>query len=103
MNKSTVIWALVALNVILVLTLVSRPAIDQPALAQVNRPGDYLMIPGQVVGGTSAVVYVLDQTSHQLGAVSYDDSMGSLDTMPPLNLDRVFASLDTSGGRGTGR
>ena len=61
------------------------------------------MIPGQVVGGTSAVVYVLDQSSHQLGAVSYDDSMGSLDTMAPLNLDRVFASLDTPGGRGTGR
>jgi hypothetical protein len=100
MNKSTVTWALVALNVILLLMLVSRHAVDQPAMAQISRPGDYLMIPGNVVGGTSAVVYVLDQTSHQLGAVSYDDAMSSLDTMQPLNLDRVFASIDNPGRGG---
>ena len=34
MNKSTMIWALVALNVILLLMLLSRHAVDQPAMAQ---------------------------------------------------------------------
>jgi hypothetical protein len=93
MNKSAAIWGLVALNVILVLLLASRHSIDQPAMAQfAGRPGDYLMIPGNVVGGSNAVVYVVDQSSHQLAAMSYDDSMGKLDIMPPLDLDRVFTT-----------
>ncbi len=93
MNKSTVIWGLVALNVILGVLLFCGRAVEQPALAQMGgRPGDYLMIPGNVVGGSNAVVYVLDQTSHQLVAMSYDDSMGSLDIMAPLNLDRMFGA-----------
>jgi hypothetical protein len=94
MNKSTTIWGLIALNVILLLLLFCGRAVDRPAFAQVGgRPGDYLMIPGNVVGGSNAVVYVLDQTSHQLVAMSYDDSMGSLDLMTPLNLDRMFNSV----------
>ena len=93
MNKSTTIWALIALNVILLLLLVSRHAINQPAMAQYGgRPGDYLMIPGNIVGGSNAVVYVVDQSSHQLAAMSYDDSMGKLDMMPAVNLDRVMSS-----------
>jgi hypothetical protein len=92
MNKSTATWALIALNVILLLMLVSRHGIDQPAFAQYGRPGDYLMIPGNVVGGNNAVVYIVDQTSHQLAAMSYDDSMGTLVTMPPVNLDRVLGT-----------
>src|SRR5665213_4340548 len=83
--KSTVIWALCALNVLLLVMLVARGTGESTALAQVGRPGDYLMIPGTVVGGNNAVVYVLDQTSHQLTAMSYDDSMKRLDTMSPIN------------------
>jgi len=93
MNKSRTVWGLIAVNVILLLLLVSRRTADQPAFAQYGaRPGDYLMIPGNVVGGSNAVVYVVDQTSHQLAAMSYDDSMGTLVMMPALNLDRVFAA-----------
>jgi hypothetical protein len=93
MNKSTATWALVALNVILLLLLVSRHSIDQAAMAQYGgRPGDYLMIPGNVVGGNNAVVYIVDQSSHQLAAMSYDDAMGTLVTMPPVNLDRVLGT-----------
>jgi hypothetical protein len=92
MNKSSATWALIALNVILLLMLLSRHGIDQPAMAQYGRPGDYLMIPGNVVGGNNAVVYVVDQTSHQLAAMSYDDSMGTLVMMPPVNLDRVLGT-----------
>ncbi len=92
--KSTAVWALAALNGLLLIVLVMRFTGENTAVAQMGRPGDYLMIPGEVLGGNNAVVYILDQTSHQLSAMSYDDAMRRLDTMPPLNLDRVFSELN---------
>lgn len=88
--KSTLVWALSALNVLLAVLFVARMTGDTTALAQGGRPGDYLMAPGEVLGGNNAVVYVVDQSSHQLSAMSYDDSNKKLVTMPPLNLDRYL-------------
>ena len=51
--KNKVIWALLALNVLLAIALLT-PMV-QPAEAQAPRPGDYLMIPGEIVGGNNAV------------------------------------------------
>jgi hypothetical protein len=98
--KSTAVWALAALNVLLLVMLATHGTRDDAAIAQnaSGRPGDYLMIPGDVVGGTDAVVYVVDQSSHQITALSYDDSMHRLATMPPLNLDRVFGELAPAPG-----
>jgi hypothetical protein len=99
--KSTAVWALAALNVMLLVLLVWRGTGDNAAMAQgAGRPGDYLMIPGEVLGGTDAVVYVADQSSHQLSAMQYDDSMHKLNVMPPMNLDRVFNEV---GGNAGGR
>jgi hypothetical protein len=98
--KSTAIWALAALNVLLLIMLVSRGTRENTAIAQnAGRPGDYLMIPGEVVGGTDAVVYIVDQSSHQLSAMAYDDSTRRLAPMPPLNLDRVFNELSPPNNR----
>jgi hypothetical protein len=93
--KSTAVWALAALNVVLLVMLATRGTRENAAVAQnsTGRPGDYLMIPGEVIGGTDAVVYILDQSSHQLSAMAYDDSGRRLATMPPMNLDRVFGEL----------
>jgi hypothetical protein len=88
--KSTAVWALGALNILLLVLLVARTTGGGVAMAQAARPGDYLMIPGQVIGGNNAVVYVLDQTSRQLTAMSYDDSMKRMDTMVPINVDRAL-------------
>jgi hypothetical protein len=96
--KSTAVWALSALNILLLVLLVARTTGEGVAMGQAARPGDYLMIPGQVIGGNNAVVYVLDQASHQLTALSYDDSMKKLDTMPPINVDRAM-----TGGRRAAR
>jgi hypothetical protein len=98
--KTTAVWALAALNVMLMVLLVSRVTRDNAAMAQAGRPGDYLMIPGEVVGGTDAVVYVVDQSSHLLTAMQYDDASRRFANMPPLNLDRVFGE---SGGNGNRR
>jgi hypothetical protein len=88
--KSTAVWALSALNILLLVLLIAHTTGEGVAMAQAGRPGDYLMIPGQVIGGNNAVVYVLDQTSHELTAMSYDDSMKRMDTMTPINVDRAL-------------
>jgi len=93
--KSTAVWALAALNVLLLAVFVCRMTGENTAVAQVGRPGDYLMIPGEVLGGNNAVVYVIDQSSRQLSAMSYDDSNKKLVTMPPIGLDRYLVAQPT--------
>jgi hypothetical protein len=94
--KSVALWALIALNAVLLVMFVSRMTKPNIAAAQVGRPGDYLMIPGSVVGGVNDVVYILDQNSHQLSAMSYDPSSNGLVTMkPPRDLDRDFDASGT--------
>lgn len=92
--KNVAYWTLVCLNVVLLVGFVARMSRPNVANAQVNdRPGDYLMIPGSVVGGVNDVVYVLDQSTRQLGAMSYDDPSHSLVPMrPSRDLDRDFDS-----------
>src|SRR4051812_21193085 len=102
--KSTAVWALAALNVLLLVLLATHGTRGNSAIAQnTGRPGDYLMIPGEVVGGTDAVVYIIDQSSHQISAMSYDDSMRRLATMPALNLDRVFGEVTPQPANGRPR
>ena len=44
--KSTVLWALIALNAMLATTFVLRSVRPNAAYAQAARPGDYIMLPG---------------------------------------------------------
>ena len=92
--KRRLLWALVALNVLLAVTLAARLTGDNAAIAQApggaHRPSDYIMIPGEVTGGASAVVYIIDTSNGLLGAMTYDDSVKQLNTMPPIDLARVF-------------
>jgi hypothetical protein len=100
--KRRILWALVAFNVLLAVTLVARVSGENAANAQaaggggVHRPSDYIMIPGEVTGGASAVVYIIDTSNGLLGAMTYDDSVKQLNTMPPIELKRVF---DQGGGQ----
>jgi hypothetical protein len=96
--KSTVVWALSALNVLLLVLLVARSTGENAAMAQAGgRPGDYLMIPGTVIGGSNGVVYVLDQSAHQLSAMSYDDSMKKMEWMAPIDVDRAMGAMQRRG------
>jgi hypothetical protein len=93
--KSTILWALIILNAALLAAFyerISKPNIAsaQPA-ARSQRPGDYLMIPGEVQGGNSGVVYVVDTTNGTLGAMTYDDSKGKIEVMPPIDLNQAFS------------
>lgn len=86
--KNHVIWALGALNLLLALGLLTP--LTQPAEAQNPRPGDYLMIPGEIVGGTNAVVWMLDGRNAQLSAVTLGANGKALEMMAPIDLARIL-------------
>ena len=102
--RQRILWALVALTVLLVVTLAARLTGDNAAVAQApggaHRPADYIMIPGEVTGGASAVVYIIDTSNGLLGAMTYDDSTRQLSTMPPIDLARVFEQGAPANPRG---
>jgi hypothetical protein len=93
------LWALVVLNVLLGVTLLMRFGHENTAIAQARRPADYILVPGEVQGGASAVVYMVDTTNGWLGAMAYDDSHNVLGTMPPIDLSRVFQVSPPAGAR----
>ena len=88
--KSKAIWALVALNALLLGNLVFR-GLTPVARAQAEaRPSDYLMITGEVVGGNSALVYIVDTRNGLLNARAVDPNTKRLqDVMQqPIDLNR---------------
>jgi len=89
MVKTRIIWALVWINVVLVVGMAIK--LTSPAAqAQVRRPSDYMMIPGEISGGNSAVVYIIDTQQSRMAAVSYDDASNRFFTMPFIDLNAQF-------------
>ena len=88
--KSKVLWALVALNVLLLTALFLPKATPTAHAGAPARPGEYIMLPGQVTGGSSEVIYILDETNRMLSARVYDQNDKRFNDMPPIPLDRVF-------------
>lgn len=97
--KSTILGALVGLNLILLVAFAGRMWRDNPAVAQGIRPGDYLLIPGEVTGANNDVIYILDTTNHMLSAMSYDDTSHKIVGMAPLDLNRMFEQAAGDAGR----
>ena len=105
--KKTVFWALLALNVVLLAGLIAPYFRDNQAMAQrapaARRP-DLMLIPGEIIGGNSSVVYLVDTNNRRLGAVSLNQRGNGLDSLAPQPLDRVFEERamdgpDDKGGR----
>jgi len=90
--KSTVIWALVGLNLLLAAIVVARVVPISSAQAQVRRPSEYLMIPGKANGLPYTVVYVVDTTNATLGGMAYDDSRKRMETMQAIDLNRIYSA-----------
>lgn len=98
--KTKVMWALIALNVLLLVGLVAPFGTSKQANAQAaGRPSDYLMISGDIIGGNSQLVYIVDEENQQLSAMTLDAQGKQLDFMPPIDLKRIFMA----GGAGAGR
>ena len=88
--KNKVIWALAALNVLLALGLLTPLVAPAEAQQAGARPGDYLMLPGDVIGGNSAVIWVIDSKNQQLSAMTVDENRKTMEMMAPIDLRRVF-------------
>jgi hypothetical protein len=90
--KSKAVWGLIVINALLLGSLCLRgltPTVHAQAAA--NRPSDYLMITGEVVGGNAALVYIVDERNGLLNARSLDAQGRVLVDMPqPIDLNRVF-------------
>jgi hypothetical protein len=102
--KTIALWTLVALNAALAVAVAGRLVKGNVAVAQqapvANGHDDFLMIPGEIVGGNNAIVYVIDETTHQLSSMSYDDAMHRLVTMAPRSMDRDFLNAQNGNGGG---
>ena len=89
--KNTVFWTLLGLNAVLLFIYAGQFNHVERAEAQFRRPADYLLIPGGISTGSTSLVYIIDATNGKLGAMAYDDSSHSLQTMPSLDLNRIYA------------
>jgi hypothetical protein len=92
-----ILWLLLIVNAALLCFWAFKLTAPRPAEAQIMRPGDYLLIPGEVVGGNSDAVYILDQTNGLLSAMTFDDSRGKLESMQSLNLNQIFQAASMNG------
>ncbi len=90
--KSTLLWSLVGLNLLLAAIVVARSVPVSSAQAQARRPSEYLMIPGKVNGLPYTVVYVVDTTNGALGAMAYDDTRKRMETMAAIDLNRIYGA-----------
>lgn len=84
-------WCLLGVNVAFLALYLAPRMRDNSAIAQrIDRPSDYIIIPGQVSGSDRGVVYILDSSNGMLSAMAYDDVGGSIEVMPPTDLARTF-------------
>lgn len=89
--KSSLLWALIGLNVLLLLSFIGRLTPSSIAAAPVHRPADYLLIPGALQSGSTEVVYIVDTSNGMLGAMAFDESARRLEVMAPIDLNSIFS------------
>lgn len=88
--KSLTLLSLIVLNVVLAGALLAKYGHDNTAVAQLGRPADYAMITGEINGNTNSVIYLVDTTNGQLGAMIFDPTRSRFDLLPPIDLGRVL-------------
>src|SRR5688500_5767337 len=92
--KNTIFWGLLVLNLVLLAALLAPFMRSNEALAQRagggGRRPDLLMIPGEVTGQASHVVYLVDTANRRLGAIALNQRGNGLDSLAPQDLDRIF-------------
>jgi hypothetical protein len=103
--KRTLLWALVAINVVLLAALAMPYVKGNTAMAQragAGRRPEVMLIPGEIPGGNSAVVYLVDTANRQLAAVSLNQRGTGLDVVPPQDLERIFGDRAAPAGPNKG-
>ena len=100
-RKSAALCALVALNVLLAVVFVNRQTPDNTARAQA-RPSDFLMVPGTVTGVSTGVIFIVDTSTGQLSAITYNDTRDAVVPLPKIDLNQVFKAGAGVGAAGVG-
>jgi hypothetical protein len=95
---SRLVWALVALNALLLATLVGQWLRPTTAVAQIPRASDYLMIPGTIQASPNDLVYIIDEANGLLTARFFDGQLIQ-DMGAPIDLNRL---MNPPGGRRRG-
>jgi hypothetical protein len=90
--------ALIALNaaLLLVLGIITLAPESYAQRGQARVRGDYTMVSGRIVGGSSNVVYIIDAANQELIAVRWSNASKGLDGVG-------FRSLQADGQTGPGR
>ena len=101
--KTVTLWGLVGLNVMLLASFFGLRVYENAASGQAmnRRPGEYIMIDGQISANTTGVVYVVDTVNGQLTALTYGQQAGpnaQIESMPPVDLNAVFAQQQPPSG-----
>lgn len=96
--KAKLAWALVALNVLLLAGLIGQWLRPNAAMAQANRPSDYILIPGNIQGSPAQPVYIIDTQNQLLSARTFN-GRGFTD-IRPIPLNRIFNAAAGQGGPG---
>lgn len=96
--KSKLVWALVALNAVLVVSLVGQWLRPNAAAAQMARPSDYIIVPGTTPASPSQIIYMIDTQNSMLSARQFDGKQ--FVDMRPIDLRRVFNQLGPNQGGG---
>lgn len=105
--RSTAVWALIVLNVVLLGSFVWRLLPENTAFAQragaapAGR-GDYLIIPANFNGISSGILVIVDQTNGSLSGATYDEGNRNVQMMPKVDLKQVFGG-GTTPARGGAR
>lgn len=88
--KALMLWGLVVLNVFLLVVVVNRYSKPNAAMAQNLAPGDYLTAPGNIVGQSDGVVFVLDTRNGLMTAMQYDSGKGTFGSLPAIDVNRAL-------------
>ena len=89
--RSKTILALAALNVILLMTLCFHNVLDSRADAQIAKvppPSEYLMVSGEIQGGSAGVIFMIDTRNNLLSARTMSGKL--MEDMQPVDLSHIF-------------
>jgi len=95
--KSTLVWALVWLNVVLMIGWAIRLT-SPSAQAQFRQKANLLMIPGAVQTGNGSAIYIVNTDAGSLAAIFYNEGTGRMEPMHPIDLNGAFQHM-AAGGR----
>ena len=95
--KSALMWAMIWINVILLVGWAIKLTSPQ-ASAQFRQRLNLLMIPGAVQTGNGSAIYVVNTDNGSLAAIFYNEGTGRMEPMRPIDLNAAFQRM-AAGGR----